>query len=62
MNLPDVLYNDFDVEIVLGEVPRLMFNVTVKDSNPSTGSEKWLHYFESQLLGFVEIFLSIVFT
>jgi hypothetical protein len=43
MNLPEILYNDFYLERVLGEVPRLMFKATVKDNNPSLGLDGWLH-------------------
>ena len=43
MDQPELLYNDFYIEKVLGEVPRLTIKVTVKDNNPSAGLQCWLH-------------------
>jgi hypothetical protein len=43
MNLPEVLYNGFYVEEILGKVPRLTIKATVKDNNPSVGLQSWLH-------------------
>lgn len=43
MDLPEVLYNDFYIEKILGEVPRLTIKLTVKDNNTSVGLQSWLH-------------------
>jgi hypothetical protein len=43
MDLPEVLYNAFDIEKILGEVPRLTIKATVKDNNSSVGLQSWLH-------------------
>jgi len=43
MELPNIFYNDFNVEKVLGEVPRLRFKTTVTDNNRSSGLDRLVH-------------------
>ena len=41
MELPKISYNDFDLEKVLGEVPKLRFKTTVRDISP--GLDRLVH-------------------
>ncbi len=43
MKLPKIFYNDFYLETVLGEVPKLRFKATVRDNNPSLGLDRLVH-------------------
>lgn len=43
MELPKISYNDFDLDKVLGEVPKLRFKTTVRDINRSTGLHALVH-------------------
>jgi hypothetical protein len=43
MELPKISYNDFNLEKVLGEVPKLRFKTTVRDINHSPGLNRLVH-------------------
>ena len=43
MQLPKLYYNDFNLENILGEVPKLRFKTTVRDINRSPGLDRLVH-------------------